>query len=139
MQTSVLLLLLMSLAELLLFVLIWRFFARLKRSEQLLSQLQSGQDQLLGKLELNAQLERDLMESFGHRQVELQNLDVQLEERAQALRKLLEQAEGLTRSPQFLRELIISGSKKGRSPLQLAKATGLSLDEVELILAQAEL
>ena len=37
------------------------------------------------------------------------------EERAQSLRKLLEQAEGLTRSPQFLRELIISGSKKGRS------------------------
>ena len=54
------------------------------------------------------------------------------------LQDLLEQAEAISRSPQFLRELIITGKKKGRTSSQLAKATGLSLDEVELILAQAE-
>ncbi len=137
MQLSFWILVLISLAELGLFVLLLVFFARLKRSEHLLVKLQSGQNALLQNLAKNAELEKELMASFTERQTELRHLDQRLEERAESLRKLLEQAENVSRSPQFLRELILTGSRKGRSPVQLAKATGLSLDEVELILAEA--
>lgn len=132
------LLIALSLAEILLFLLILRFFSRLRKSEDLLTRLRDGQESLLDKLRANAELERELMESFTARQHELSSLNAKLEGRAQELRALVEQAENISRSPQFLRELIIAGKKKGRSPLQLAKATGLSLDEVELILAQAD-
>ena len=46
------------------------------------------------------------------------------------------QAEGITRSPQFLREIILNGKRKGLSSRQIAKNAGISVDEVELILAQ---
>lgn len=132
------LLIALSLAEILLFFMILRFFLRLRKSEDLLTRLRDGQESLLDKLRANAELERELMDSFTARQHELSSLNAKLEGRAQELRGLVEQAENISRSPQFLRELIIAGKKKGRSPLQLAKATGLSLDEVELILAQAD-
>lgn len=123
--------------ELLLFFLIWRFFRRLKQSETLLAELQNSQSQLLAKIEMNANLENELMQSFRQRQSELSRLDMQLEERAQALKALVEQAGEVSRSPQLLREIIINGNRKGHSLGQLAKSTGLSVDEVELILAQS--
>ncbi len=132
-------LLVTCLAELALFIFIWRFFLRLRRSEEYLDELQEGQDRLLAKIEINATLEKELVESFAQRQEELAQLNMRLEERADSLRKLLDQAEAVSRSPKFLRELIISGSRKGRSPEQLSKSTGLSLDEVELILAQSDI
>ena len=76
------------------------------------------------------------MRSFAERQSELIKLDQGLEEKAVALGQLLEQAEQVTRSPKFLREVILGGSRRGQSPGQLAKSTGLSVDEVELILAK---
>lgn len=129
-------LIIISAAELVLFVMLLRFFARLRRSEALLTELSEGQQNLMDKLRANAELERELMRSFAARQESLRELNGTLEQRAAELSSLLEQAETVSRSPHFLRELIISGRKKGRSPAQLAKATGLSLDEVELILAQ---
>ena len=135
---SLFILIVISLAELVLFFLLLRFFNRLKKSEEVLVQLSQGQDSLMEKLQTNSELERDLMQSFVVRQNELQNLNERLELRAKELQDLLEQAETISRSPQFLRELIITGKKKGRTSVQLAKATGLSLDEVELILVQAE-
>lgn len=137
MQLSFWILSFISLAELALFVLLLVFFARLKRSEHLLVKLQTSQNTLLKNLAQNAELEKDLVASFSERQTELRHLDQRLEERAASLQKLLEQAENVSRSPQFLRELILTGSRKGRTPAQLAKGTGLSLDEVELILAEA--
>ena len=137
MQLSFWILSFISLAELALFVLLLVFFARLKRSEHLLVKLQTSQNTLLKSLARNAELEKDLVASFSERQTELRHLDQRLEERAASLQKLLEQAENVSRSPQFLRELILTGSRKGRTPAQLAKGTGLSLDEVELILAEA--
>jgi len=138
-------LLLITLAEVVLFALLLRFFNRLRRSEQLLAELSGNQQALMDKLRANTELERELMQSFAVRQgtlqnlnVSLQNLEAALEERAAELNSLLEQAKAISRSPQFLREVIISGKRKGRTSAQLAKATGLSLDEVELILAQAE-
>lgn len=131
-------LLVISFAELILFVLLLRFFSRLRKSEQLLTELSEGQQTLMDKLRANAELERELMQTFSARQVGLQQLNASLEQRAAELSSLLEQAQAISRSPQFLRELILAGRKKGRTSSQLAKATGLSLDEVELILAQAE-
>ncbi|MDR2050428.1 MAG: hypothetical protein LBQ63_01465 [Deltaproteobacteria bacterium] len=119
------------------FLLIWRFFRRLRQSENLLAELQDSQTAMLEKLELNAGLENELLESFRRRQAELSRLDLQLEGKIEQLRSLLAQAEQVSRSPRFLRELILNGSRGGRSPAQLAKSTGLSVDEVELILAQA--
>ncbi len=137
MQISLWLLVLISISELALLVLLLVFFARLRRSEHLLVKLQNGQNSLLHNLQHNAELEKDLIASFAERQQELRILDQRLEERAAALRKLLEQAENLSRSPQFLRELILAGIRQGKSPSQLAKATNLSLDEVELILSES--
>lgn len=123
--------------ELFLFILIWRFFRRLKHSENLLAELQNSQAKLLSKLEMNASLESELMQSFKQRQSELAQLETLLAERARTLKALVDQAGELSRSPQLLRELIINGNRKGLSLSQLAKNAGLSVDEVELILAQA--
>ncbi|CAK7063957.1 MAG: hypothetical protein DELT_01555 [Desulfovibrio sp.] len=138
MQLSLWLLAAVTVFELVLFFLLLSFFRRLRKSEELLLKLQTGQTSLLVSLEQNAQLEKDLIASFVDRQNELRNLDQQLEERAATLSKLLNQAEAVSRSPQFLRELILSGVRRGKSPLELARGTGLSLDEVNLIIAQAE-
>ncbi len=136
MNISIVLLILLSLVEFVLFFILFRFFARLKRSEDSLAGLQENQGQLLDKLQMNAQLEQELVQSFARRQSELMLLNKKLEERAAELTHLVEQAEAISRSPQFLRELILTGFSKGRSLEQLAKATGLSRDEVDLILAQ---
>ncbi len=138
MQITFWLLALVTVFELVLFFLLLSFFRRLRKSEHLLLRLQTGQHALLANLEQNAQLEKDLVASFVERQRELKNLDVQLEERAAALSRLLQQAEAVSRSPQFLRELILSGVKQGKSVVELARGTGLSVDEVQLILAQAK-
>lgn len=138
MQLQLSILIIISLAEIALFVLLLRFFNRLRKSEQMLLGLSEDQQALMNKLQTNAELEKELVQTFAVRQAGLQQLNLQLEERSAELRGLLEQAQAMSRSPQFLRELIISGSRKGRTPEQLAKATGLSLDEVELILAQAK-
>ncbi|MFV0349311.1 MAG: hypothetical protein ACK5JO_12045 [Halodesulfovibrio sp.] len=137
MQFAHWMLLALSLTELLLLILLFVFFLRLKRSESLLNEMQSKQETLLAKMHFNAQLEHELMESFSERQEQLRQLDIQLEARAAGLEKLIRQAESMSRSPQFLREMILDGNRKGHSPQQLARATGLSVDEVELILMKA--
>ena len=128
---------LVSLVEIVLFLLLFSFFRRLRKSEELLLKLQAGQASLLANLEQNAELEKELVASFADRQQELKHLDAQLEVRVQALTGLLQQAENISRSPRFLRELILSGVRQGKPPLELARSTGLSLDEVKLIIAQA--
>lgn len=114
------------------------FFLRLRRSENLMHNLQANQELLLARLQTNAELERELVATFAQRQAELRTLDQKLEERAEELRRLLGQAEGIVRSPQFLRELILNQHGKGLSARQIAKNAGLSVDEVELILAQPQ-
>lgn len=112
------------------------FYLRLRRSESLLNALQGNQDSLLVRIEMNARLEKEIVATFAQRQAELRNLDEKLEARTLELRRLLEQAEGISRSPQFLRELILNGHRKGLTSRQIAKNAGLSVDEVDLILAQ---
>lgn len=112
------------------------FYFRLKTSETLLNTLQDNQQSLLARIEMNARLEREIVATFAQRQAELRELDTKLEARVADLRRLMEQAEGIARSPQFLREIILNGRRKGLSSRQIARNAGLSVDEVELILAQ---
>lgn len=126
----------LTLCELALLLLVVLFFSRLRRSEDLLAKLQRNQDSLLKKLDFNARLEKELVSSFQSRQAELAELDQQLEQRRQELEKLVKKAEEFARSPEFLRQIILTGAKRGQSAPALAKATGLALDEVEIILAQ---
>lgn len=137
MQLSHWILLFMSVTELALLLLLFVFFLRLKRSESLLNEMQAKQEAFAAKIRFNAELEQELVDSFAQRQEQLRQLDIQLETRAASLQKLIKQAEDITRSPHFLREMIIDGHRKGRSPQQLARATGLSVDEVELILMKS--
>src|SRR5574344_172232 len=95
-----------SAAEVLVLLAVLFFFVRLRRSEGVINTLQANQESLLQRLQLNAQLEHELVASFAQRQAELRNLEEKLEERSQELRRLLEQAEGIARSPRFLREVI---------------------------------
>ncbi|HDQ40174.1 MAG TPA: hypothetical protein ENN39_04005 [Desulfonatronum sp.] len=114
------------------------FFLRLRRSEQLLAKLQHNQREFLKKIEKNAELEKQLLENFAGRQTDLLHLESQLTDRENQLRALLQQAEGLIQSPSFLRHIILSGHRKGKSALDLAQATGLSVEEVKIILEQVE-
>lgn len=125
-----------TLAEVALLLLVLLFFLRLRRSEDLLERLQSNQEQVLQRIYANAELEQELVGSFTQRQEQLAILNSKLEDRAEYLRRLLEQAEGIVRSPQFLREIILNNHRKGKNSAQIARDTGLSLDEVELILAK---
>ncbi len=136
MQVSLLLLIIASLSEILLFIGLIVFFLRLRRSEATLNMLQANQEQLLARLHLNAELEQELMNSFAQRQAELQALDRKLEERVAALKALLMEADGVNRSPQLLREIIVAGSRSGKSLQELARSTNLSIDEIRLILSK---
>ena len=136
MQISFWLLILASLTEVFLFVGLIVFFVRLRRSEALLNTLQANQEQLLARLHLNAELEQELMNSFAQRQAELQALDHKLEERVLSLKSLLMEADGVNRSPQLLREIIVAGSRSGKSLQDLARSTNLSIDEIRLILSK---
>ena len=130
------LIILFSIMELLILSGVLFFYLRLRNSERLLNTLQGNQEALLARIEMNARLEKEIVATFAQRQAELRSLDEKLEQRAQDLRRLLDQAEGITRSPQFLRELILNGQRKVLSAKQIARNAGLSVDEVELIMSQ---
>ncbi len=136
MQPIVWLLVFVSLTELLLLFLILLFFWRLKRSENALSNLQASQEDFLIRMAENSALEQELVNSFAARQAELRQLDHSLQERAERLQKLVDQATNISRSPQFLREVIRKGKRQGKSTMELCRSTGLSMDEVELLLAE---
>lgn len=128
-----------TLIEVLLLLLAAVFFVKLKKSESLMHTLQDRQQEFLRKLDFNARLEKEIVSSFASRQEELAALEEKLQYRAEEMRRLLEQAETFTKSPQFLRQTILSGFKRGHSIQALAQSTGLSEDEVELILDQSKL
>lgn len=127
-----------TVAEAGLICLVFLFFLRLRRSEELLLRLQSNQEKVLDRIYANAELEQELVASFRQRQEQLTALNTRLEERIEILKRLLEQAEGISRSPQFLREIILNARAKGHTPTQIARSAGLTEDEVELILTQAQ-
>lgn len=126
-----------SLLEVILLAGVIVFFLRLRRSEQILAKLQQNQNEFIKKIDKSADLEKQLLDNFIGRQSELVHLETQLAEREKQLRLLLQQAESVAQSPAFLRQIILTGHRKGKSPDNLAHATGLSVEEVELILEQA--
>jgi biopolymer transport protein ExbB/TolQ len=138
MNISIWVLVALSALELFLLFLLLVFFARLRRSEGLLNTLQSNQERLLTRLKENAELEQEVVASFAERQEQLRRLDVQLETRSRELQRLLSQADEVRRSPQLLREIIQDGMRRGCGVAELARETGLSPDEVELILSQVK-
>lgn len=125
-----------TLVEIVLLILALIFFLKLRKSEMLVRTLQDRQSEFLKKLDMNTRLEQEIISTFAKRQEELTLLEEKLRNRATEMRRLLEQAENFTKSPQFLRQTILSGYRRGQSAQALAQATGLSVDEVELILDQ---
>jgi len=134
---SNLLLILFTISEVVLLGVVIMFFLRLKKSETLLSGMQAKQEEFIKRLQFNTQLENELVATFEQRQQELVSLNNDIEDRAAKLKILVKQADEYSKSPQFMREIIIKGHRAGKSPLQMAKSTGLSLEEIELIIDQA--
>ncbi|WP_421902666.1 hypothetical protein [Maridesulfovibrio sp.] len=133
---TVFLLIFFSITEIALLIAVIFFFLRLRKSEELVTQLQVKQEEFVKKLQFNTQLENEMMNTFAERQEELAQLDMMLDRKSKKLKKILAQAEEFSRSPQFLRQIILTGHKEGKPVSRLAKATGLSIEEVELIIDQ---
>ncbi len=131
---SPILLVILTLLELVLVGLILTFFTRLKKSEAIIAALQENQEELLEKVYKNAYLEQELLETFKQRQDSIAKLIPLMEARIHTMQKLLNQAEGISRSPQFLREVIQNSLSKGLTIKEIANNTGLSKDEIELII-----
>lgn len=128
----------LTLTEFVLLLAVFLFFRRLKRSETLLEQLQQKQEQFVAKLAFSAELEQELVASFEERQQALFKLEERLAERSEELEALLERSE---KTPllkrQTPKQIVLNGHKRGLSAKALAQASGLSVDEVELILMEA--
>lgn len=134
---SDLMLLFFTISEIVLLAVVILFFLRLKKSESLLSSLQANQEEFIKRIQFNTQLESELVATFEQRQQELVAINDSLEKKRAKLQKLVDLANEHCKSPQFMREIIIKGHRAGKSPFQLAKSTGLSLEEVELIIDQS--
>ncbi|WP_285905758.1 hypothetical protein [Pseudodesulfovibrio pelocollis] len=134
---SDLLIILLTISEVVLLGVVIMFFLRLRKSEALLAGIQLKQEEFIKRLQFNTQLENELVATFERRQHELISLNNELEGRVAELKKLVTQADTYCKSPQFMREIILKGHRAGRTSTQLAKSTGLSLEDVELIIDQA--
>ena len=134
---SNLLLILFTVSEIVLLAVVILFFLRLKKSEALLSGLQTKQEEFIKRLQFNTQLENELVSTFEQRQQELVAINNEIEKRSAELKKLVDLASEYCKSPQFMREVILNGHRAGKSAAQLAKSTGLGIEEVELIIDQA--
>ncbi|QGY41004.1 hypothetical protein GM415_13000 [Pseudodesulfovibrio cashew] len=134
---SNLLLLLFTVSEIVLLCVVILFFLRLRKSESLLTALQLKQEEFIKRLQFNTQLENELVATFEQRQAGLVTLNEDLEKKSVELKKLVDLANDYCKSPQFMREIILNGHRAGKSTTAMAKATGLSIEEVELIIDQA--
>ncbi len=128
-----------TLAEFALIILVLVFFKRLKKSEQILMGMQNNQNELMERMVRNANLEQELVATFMQRQSELERLNIAMEERIYMLKRLIKQADEISRSPYLLREIILSSKKKGMTNEMIAQKTGMAKDEIELILKKENL
>ncbi len=127
---------LLSCLEVVLLALVIVFFQRLKRSESVLNALQDKQQNLLNKLDFNARLEEQLVDTFRQRQDELINLAEDIEQKSEELRALIKQAESISHSPRTKRQAVLNAHHRGMKPREIAKAMNLSVDEVELMIME---
>ncbi len=84
---TVFLLIFFSVTEIILLIAVIIFFMRLRKSEELVTKLQSKQQEFINKLHFNAQLENELMNTFEERQDELAKLDLLLDQKTKNLRR----------------------------------------------------
>jgi len=122
-----------TIAEFILIVLVLLFFKRLRKSEYALESLQSNQAEILDRMLRNASLEQEIVTTFIQRQEQLERLNIAMEERIYVLKRLIKQAEEISHSPYFLREVIMNCRKKGQTIEMIAQKTGMARDEIELI------
>ncbi|TVM17146.1 hypothetical protein DPQ33_10160 [Oceanidesulfovibrio indonesiensis] len=127
---------LLSCLEVVLLALVIVFFQRLKRSESVLNALQDKQQNLLNKLDFNARLEEQLVDTFRQRQDELINLAEDIERKSDELRELIKQAESISHSPRTKRQAVLNAYRRGMKPRDIARSMNLSVDEVELMLME---
>jgi len=131
-------LIVLTLAELGLLVVVVMFYVRLRRSESLLKLLQQRHEDLMSKIHFNSELEQELVTSFEQRQHELATLNDELSRRAEELEGLLARVERVVRKPESQRQTILDGRRRGVSVQSLAQSTGLTADEIELVLLDAK-
>jgi len=131
-------LIVLTLAELGLLVVVVMFYVRLRRSESLLKLLQQRHEDLMSKIHFNSELEQELVTSFEQRQHELATLNDELSRRAEELEELLARVERVVRKPESQRQTILDGRRRGVSVQSLAQSTGLTADEIELVLLDAK-
>ncbi len=136
---NLLVLALITVAELFLIILVLIFFRRLRKSEQVMLAMQNNQEELMDRMVRNANLEQELVATFVQRQEELERLNIAMEERIFMLKKLIKQAEEISHSPYLLREVIMNSRKKGMNTDMIAQKTGLAKDEIELMLKKENL
>ena len=122
--------------ELLFICVVFFLFFKVKKSQEFLLALREKQKEILDKLRFNEELEKQLIESFKLRQKELVYLDKKLKEKIEELKRLIKCAEDISSSPQLLKEAVLRGYRKGISVKELCKHTGLSEEEIELIIDQ---
>ncbi len=140
MESSILWLLIgLTITEFVLLAVVLLFFRRLKRSESLLDTLQQRQQQFVAKLSFSAELEQELVATFEERQKELAQLERKLVQRADELKQLLDRVEKIPPrpQPQDPKQIVLDGYRRGLPLRALAQSSGLSLEEVELVLMQA--
>jgi hypothetical protein len=101
-----------------------------------MNELTKKHDQMLSKIKFNAELEQELLSSFTTRQQELVELDQELGARAADLKKLINEAKSMSKSPDLIRRVIAEGRRQGKTTHEIARSTGLSVEEVELIIEQ---
>ena len=131
---NLLILAIITVAELTLIILVFLFFKRLRKSEHALENLQANQEEIMDRMLRNAGLEQEIVATFIQRQERLERLNIAMEERIYVLKRLIKQAEEISHSPYLLREVIMNCRKKGQNIEMIAQKTGMARDEIELIL-----
>jgi uncharacterized protein HemX len=138
MTTFTITLILLSITEIAILGVVVFFFTKLRKSEEALSRMQARNDEMLTKLRFSTQLENELVQSFENRLEQLSALEQAMQHREAELRELLQKAEKMTKSPAFLHAAVLTGYRDGKTKRQLAQESGLSVEEIELILEREQ-
>ena len=100
--------------------------------------LYNDQHKFVAMLQNNAVFEKEVAHAFAKHKEELELLNTKIEGRIKHLELLLSRADGMLESPSLLRETILQGVRSGVAPEELAHSMGISLEEVELTLANTK-
>ena len=119
-------------------LLLYRFYRKIEESKKLLTTLYNDQHKFITMLQNNAAFEKEITHAFSKHKEELALLNTKIESRIKHLEFLLSRADAMLESPALLRETILQGVRSGIPPEELAHHMGISLEEVELTLANTK-